>query len=369
MRVCEPREMTMTARELQNVSKHLSKTHRERGAAFVWPAYVQQAERIGRLIVTGKVIADDAVELFADHAVSYSLEQESVLKVLALFREAEKTRESGKKPNGDGKHVGEGKAVPELEVINIRAWQGVEPKQRAWIVRNMIPARNVTLLTGQGGVGKTLLMQQMSAATVLGKDWVGELPEPGPVLFITAEDDEDEMHHRYFHIARHYGVTFGELADAGLHLASHAGRDATMAIADARGIVRPTPLFESWLTFARKIKPRWVGLDTAADIFVVNERDRSQVRQCISLLRGACLELDCAIILLAHPSLSGIASGSGLSGSTAWNNSVCSRLYLKSERKQKPKDGDDANKKPNGEDDEDEDEFDNSVRILECMKS
>ncbi|HMF29197.1 MAG TPA: AAA family ATPase, partial [Candidatus Cybelea sp.] len=246
--------------------------------------------------------------------------------MLALFREAERTRTEGKKPNGDGKHVGEGKPVPELEVIDIRAWQGVEPKERAWIVRNMIPARNVTLLTGQGGVGKTLLMQQMSAATVLGKDWVGELPEPGPVLFITAEDDEDEMHHRYFHIARHYGVTFDELANAGLHLTSLAGRDATMAIADARGIVRPTQLFETWLTYARKIKPRWVGLDTAADIFVVNERDRSQVRQCISLLRGACLELDCAIILLAHPSLSGIQSGTGLSGSTAWNNSVRSRL-------------------------------------------
>jgi len=172
--------MTMTARELQNVSKHLSKTHRERGAAFVWPAFVQQAERIGRLIVTGKINPDDAVDLFADHATTYGLEQDSVMQVLALFREAEKTRSEGKKPNGDGAHVSDGKAVPELEVINIRAWQGVEPKERAWIVRNMIPARNVTLLTGQGGVGKTLLMQQMSAATVLGKDWVGELPEPVP---------------------------------------------------------------------------------------------------------------------------------------------------------------------------------------------
>jgi RecA-family ATPase len=144
-----------------------------------------------------------------------------------------------------------------------------------------------------------------------------------------------------------------------LHLVSLAGRDATMAIADARGIVRPTQLFETWLTYARKIKPRWVGLDTAADIFVVNERDRSQVRQCISLLRGACLELDCGIILLAHPSLSGISSGTGLSGSTAWNNSVRSRLYLKSERRQQ--------RDQDADDDEPVDQRD--VRILECMKS
>jgi len=34
------------------------------------------------------------------------------------------------------------------------------------------------------------------------------------------------------------------------------------------------------------------------------------------------------VMLLAHPSLTGLNSGSGSSGSTAWNNSVRSRLYL-----------------------------------------
>jgi RecA-family ATPase len=34
------------------------------------------------------------------------------------------------------------------------------------------------------------------------------------------------------------------------------------------------------------------------------------------------------VLLLSHPSLSGLNSGNGSSGSTAWNNSVRSRLYL-----------------------------------------
>jgi RecA-family ATPase len=34
-------------------------------------------------------------------------------------------------------------------------------------------------------------------------------------------------------------------------------------------------------------------------------------------------------LLTSHPSLTGISSGSGLSGSTAWNASVRSRLYFK----------------------------------------
>ena len=76
----------------------------------------------------------------------------------------------------------ERKAPPVLlPLINIRLWQGKEPKPRRWVVRERIPAVNVTLLTGQGGVGKTLLMQQLAVATVLGsnKGWIGEMPEPG----------------------------------------------------------------------------------------------------------------------------------------------------------------------------------------------
>ena len=174
-------------------------------------------------------------------------------------------------------------------------------------------------------------MQQLSVATVLGRDWIGMMPQPGPVMFITAEDDEDELHFRYARIVKHYGVEFSALQD--LHVMSLAGKDALMAVADGKGIVRPTELFTRMVNTARQIRPVWIGLDTAADVFIVDERDRSQVRQCISLLRGVALELNTAMILLSHPSLVGISSGSGLSGSTAWNNSVRSRLYLKTERK------------------------------------
>jgi RecA-family ATPase len=249
----------------------------------------------------------------------------------------------------------ETEATAKLTFINIVRWSGVEPRGRRWAVLNRIPAANVTLLTGEGGVGKTLLMQQLSVATVIGRDWIGSMPEPGPVIFITAEDDEDELHFRYHKIAQHYdGVDFTQLTD--LHLKSLAGRDAVMAAVNNKGIVEPTELFMQLKRSALEIRPRWIGIDTAADVFIVDERSRSEVRQCISLLRGLALEVDTAVILLAHPSLSGIHSGSGLSGSTAWNNSVRSRLYLKSLKKK------DA-------EDEDEDDDDSPVRILETMKA
>lgn len=52
------------------------------------------------------------------------------------------------------------------------------------------------------------------------------------------------------------------------------------------------------------------------------------MRQFIGILRGLALRQRCAVMLLGHPSLTGLSSGTGTSGSTAWNNSVRSRLYL-----------------------------------------
>ena len=336
-------------------------------------ASVPQSARVAIFMNAAKEIADYvskgldrvvAADELADMATAYGLDDPEAVQwiISEAFKKIEQPErvpgddDFGLNGKGNGHDQQEQEAPPLLPLINIRQWQGVEPKPRAWIVRERIPDHNVTLLSGHGGVGKTLLMQQLSVATVLGKDWIGEMPEPGPVLFITAEDDEDEIHFRYDKIAKFYGVSFDELADNGLHLMSLAGKDATMAIADNKGIVKPTDLFHTMVRTVREIRPRWVGLDTTADIFVVNERERTQVRQCISLMRGIALGISTAIILLSHPSLTGIASGTGLSGSTAWNNSVRSRLYLKVDKK--------------SDEQEDDEETDHtSPRILEFMKS
>lgn len=240
--------------------------------------------------------------------------------------------------------------LPKLAFIIVPQWQGQPVPQRQWAVADVMPARNVTLLSGEGGVGKTLLAQQLAAATVLGMGWVTDsAPEPGPVILISAEDDIDEIHFRFASILAHYGAQFRDLPD--LHILSLAGKDAVLAAVAQHSIIKPTNLFEQLYRTAREIRPRWIGIDTAADVFLVDERDRSQVRQCISLLRGLALDINTAVLLLSHPSLTGIATGTGLSGSTAWNNSVRSRLYLRSPKK------------------DDDDDSADDVRILELMKS
>jgi RecA-family ATPase len=213
---------------------------------------------------------------------------------------------------------------------------------RAWAVApDRIPAGAVTLFSGHGAIGKSLLVLQLCAATVLGRDWVTMLPEHGPALYFSAEEDGDEICRRLERIAAHYGTTRTELRDAGLWAVSRAGADAILAAPDRNGLVKPTPMFEQLRTDATNVRPKLIVIDTAADVFAGNEIDRSQTRQFITLLRGLAMQTGAALILLSHPSLTGLKSASGLSGSTAWHNSVRARMYLAAVKAKDDEDDDD----------------------------
>jgi RecA-family ATPase len=151
------------------------------------------------------------------------------------------------------------------------------------------------------------------------------------------EDDPDELHRRIALIADHYGVTLADMPN--FHVRSMAGDEALLATPDRNGIIRPTKLFTQLQESAIEIRPKLIVLDNSADIYAGNENDRSEVRQFITLLRGLAMAAGASVLLTSHPSLTGINSGTGLSGSTGWNNNVRSRMYFRkitSEKDEEP---------------------------------
>jgi len=213
-----------------------------------------------------------------------------------------------------------------LPVVNPIDWHGQPIPEREWFIEGLVPHRQVTILAGDGGVGKSLLALQFGAASALGVDTAGYSPAQGRVLYLGAEDEEEEFHRRLADIVRGHGRQLSDLGE--FRLIPMADADALLAVPDKAGVMQPTNVWSQLCNFARDFRPALVVLDTVADLFGGDEIKRGQARQFIGMLRRLAIEIDCSIILLAHPSQEGIRSGSGSSGSTGWKNSSRSQLYF-----------------------------------------
>lgn len=211
-------------------------------------------------------------------------------------------------------------------LVNPALWHGHPIPPRQWFIEDLIPMGQVTLLSGDGGVGKSLLALQLAAAAAMSQDTLDLEPWAGRTLYVGAEDDQDEFLRRLADITKAHGKDLDELPL--LRLIPLADRDALLSVPNKHGTMEPTPLWRGIANFAADWKPRLIVLDTSADLFGGDEIKRAQVRQFIAMLRKLAIDLECAIVLLSHPSVQGMQTGTGISGSTGWNNSVRSRLYL-----------------------------------------
>lgn len=216
----------------------------------------------------------------------------------------------------------------------------------------LIPQCGVTLLFGDGGTGKSSIAQQLAVGTCLGKEWLGIHVKSGPVFYFSAEDPKEIIHKRLYDYCKFIGAEMAELSN--LNIASMLGHDCVMAVKQKDGVIKPTKVFHKFVERLKAIKPALVIVDNAIDVFAGDQNDAAQVKQFMHLLSGVSIDCDCPIVLLAHPSRSGMSSGSGDAGSVHWSNSARSRLYLT---------------RVFSEHDNQQIEDDKNARILKVMKS
>jgi RecA-family ATPase len=217
-------------------------------------------------------------------------------------------------------------AAPSIWITGETLTSTPAPAQE-WSVRDLIPARQVCLFSGHGAVGKSSTALHLAAAHALKRAWLRFDPTPGPAFFIDAEDDLDVIHRRLEAILAHYEDGAADLAD--LHILSLAGKGAVMATANRSGIVEPTALYREIYQRAGDLKPQQIIIASSANVFAGSEMDRSQVTQFIDLLNRIAILTSGSVILISHPSLTGLNTNSGISGSTSWHNAVRARFYMK----------------------------------------
>jgi hypothetical protein len=237
---------------------------------------------------------------------------------------------------------------PRRAPISWDSLEGREPPAREWVVPHWVPHRHMTLLSGRGGIGKTLVGQHVAAALALGFEYIEPL-KPRRVLMWAGEDDEDELWRRQVQISSWMGKPLSALTER-LFLHSYVGDDITL-LAPVFGTLAPTPMLAELRQQVADYRADVVILDNLSRIYGASENDRHAATMFCAVVQGACAPA--AVILLGHPAK---AAGSEYSGSTAWEGAVRARLYLSD----RPPDQDPA---------DDEAPIDDTVRYLARRKA
>lgn len=198
---------------------------------------------------------------------------------------------------------------------------------REWLVENFITPGTTTALFGEGGIGKSMLALHMGLCMTQGKPFMGIRTKKARVFGVFCEDDKHELHRRMERMCAYEGINIADTRD--MKVWSRDGKSNFLT--DEKG--RATEFYgKLWAKLERfqgeDQSPMLVIIDTAAHVFGGNEIVRREVTDFVANYLGRIAKRFGAVLLLAHPSKSGIITGSGDSGSTGWNGSVRSRAYL-----------------------------------------
>lgn len=193
-----------------------------------------------------------------------------------------------------------------------------------WALDQWILGNNVTLLAGNGGSGKSLTMLQLMMYMSEGVQFMGKRTRKGPTLYISGEDEQEEIDRRIKAVRK--GLPFAKFENFHTICLAEMEDPSLYGPYGEGGMCVATEMLQAIEDEIARLRPVAVVLDPLADLFGGNEIDRKEVRAFISMLRKMAREYDCAIIIIGHPSVDGMKTKRGYSGSTAWNNSVRSRI-------------------------------------------
>lgn len=204
----------------------------------------------------------------------------------------------------------------------------IEPPH--YSIRSIVPRGVVTLLGAHGGGGKSILALTLCAHAAAGKTWAGLEVERGCALFVSLEDPGSVVRYRLRRIVEAYELDPDAVA-ANLHIVDGTEGDGALVMEQANSLRRlePTNAMGELRELAKG--RQLVVVDNASDGFDGDENSRRQVRAFIRLLSSIARNNDLGLILLAHIDKNAAKKGSNgntYSGSTAWHNSVRSRLAI-----------------------------------------
>lgn len=226
---------------------------------------------------------------------------------------------------------GAGDDCPELPAFDPAEWIGKMPPAREFILQGWVIRGACGLLSGQEGVGKSLIAQQMATCAAAGLTFLGLEIEHVPTVYITCEDPIEELWRRQEDINNSLGLTMADLSGKLLLISLKGVIGNELGTFDADGKLQIAPRFHQIERKCVSFGAGLVFLDNAAHLFPGNENARHDVAAFLGLLERMSEKINGSVILLAHPNkqhAQGNKQGNEYSGSTGWSAHVRNRLFL-----------------------------------------
>ncbi len=228
-----------------------------------------------------------------------------------------------------------------LRTFSPTRWAGQTAPARDWMIEGLCVRQTVCLFSGVGGIGKSLLTQQLMTACATGKQWLGRHVTNCRSFALFAEDPQSEVWRRQEGVGRHYEIEHGDLDDIDMMSLDELDSPVLYTASQKDPAGHPTQL---WLQIEAFILDRGhelVILDNVNAIFGGNANFPEQVRPFLQLLNRLARDINGLVVLIQHPSASGEVDSLAQAGSRVWRNTVRSQIIMqipKNEEESEPSD-------------------------------
>lgn len=197
---------------------------------------------------------------------------------------------------------------------------GQEPEE--FIVERLVPARGVTMLTGEGGLGKSFVALEMACACACGGEFLGRFAcRQGPALIVDVENDESLLGRRIAKIAAGRGL---ELDGLQVRVAKSSEARRMMRIDSLEG--------RHWLEgLIAHYKPALVVIDSMVAIHSQDENNNVVMRQVMMWLEGFAREHGLGLVLVHHHRKRGVYNDAGqmMRGASDLRNATVSHIAMR----------------------------------------
>lgn len=178
-----------------------------------------------------------------------------------------------------------------LNKLNVDDFYAAPPPPVPWLVEGLVAQGLMTLLIGDGGLGKSYFSLALAKA-VVNKEWFGSMKthKQREVVILDAENGKDEIHRRVVKMGLRDGV----------HVYEARGLDLTYGV--------PLPVVE----LMGQSRVGLLILDSFSSMWHGDENDRLAIQKVLDPIRELARDTECAVLLLHHTNKTGnIFRGSG----------------------------------------------------------